>query len=98
MINMELGIIKEGVRLKWILLNMEAEINVEVGRCMYVTEGRNYASRRAPHHFFKSVQSRELGQSPICCTGGARHHVPEAHSVKSIPYPYTQCPRAEWFF
>ena len=43
--------------------------------------------RRTPH-WFKSVQTRELGQSPICCTGGARHHAPEAHNVRSIPYPY----------
>ena len=32
--------------------------------------------RRAPH-WFKSVQSRELGQSPISCTGRARHYEPK---------------------
>ena len=40
------------------------------------------------HTDFKSVQSREFGQSPIGCTGWPRHHAPRAHNVRSIPYPY----------
>ena len=32
--------------------------------CLFVTEGHNSASRRAPHYYI-SVQLRELGQSPI---------------------------------
>ena len=55
---------------------------------MYVTEATQYCVTAGYTLIFKSVQSRKLGQSPICCTGGARHHAPRAHNVRSIPYPY----------
>jgi len=56
---------------------------------MYVcNRGTQFCVTAGSTLIFKSVQSRELGQSPICCTGGARHHVPRAHNVRSIPYPY----------
>merc|ERR1712008_614724 len=56
--------------------------------CMYVTEATQFCVTAGSTLIFKSVQSRELGQSSICCTGGARHHVLRAHNVRSIPYPY----------
>ena len=56
--------------------------------CMYVTEATQFCVTAGSKLIFKSVQSRELGQSPICCTGGTRHHAPRAHNVRSIPYPY----------
>ena len=57
--------------------------------CMYVcNRGTQFCVTAGSTLIFKSVQSRELGQSPLCCTGGAQHHVPRAHNVRSIPYPY----------
>ena len=57
--------------------------------CLFVcNRGDTILRHGGLHTDFKSVQSRELGQSPICCTGGARHHAPRALNVKSIPYSY----------
>ena len=38
---------------------------------MYVTEATQYCVTAGSTLIFKSVQSRELGQFPICCIGGA---------------------------
>ena len=46
--------------------------------CLFVTEATQFCVTAGSTLIFKSVQSRELGQSPICCIGGARHHAPRA--------------------
>jgi hypothetical protein len=56
--------------------------------CLFVTEATQFCVTAGSTLILKTVQSRELGQSPICCTGGARHYAPRAHNVRSIPYPY----------
>ena len=55
---------------------------------MYVTEETQFCVTVGSTLIFNSVQSRELGQTLICCTGGTRHHAPKAHNVRPIPYPY----------
>ena len=66
-----------------------------IGLCLFVTEGHNSVSRRAPHWYI-SVQTRELGQSPICCTGGARHYEqrnqtgPRHSTVTSVTLPHPE--------
>ena len=64
-------------------------IQFQQERCLFVTEATQFCITADSTLIFKSVQLRELGQSPICCVGGAQHHVPRAEPDPSAAlWPY----------